>query len=112
MMKTISYVLMSALLLCTVSCKKKVATVNSDYVGTWMGYDAYKSYSLVIGSDSKGVYEASGSATFTVRGTVRIKGSTMKIVTKKLTIDQEPTQDPSNPWHYTMKLNGVTYDRN
>lgn len=111
-MKTIIYVLSIALLSCTVSCKKKVATVNSDYVGTWMGYDSDKSYSLVIGSDSKGVYESYGAATFTVRGTVRVKGSVMKIFTKKLSIDQEPTQDPSDPWTYTMKLNGVVYERN
>ncbi|WP_343634007.1 hypothetical protein [Fluviicola sp.] len=111
-MRTLIYVLCIAALSFSVSCKKKVATVNSDYVGYWMGYDSDKSYSLVIGSDSKGVYESYGVGTITVRGTVKIKGDKLKIFTKKFSVDQAPAKDPSDPWTYTMVLDGVVYQRN
>lgn len=111
-MKTFIYGLCIVVLSFSVACKKKVATVNPDYVGYWIGYDSNKSYSLLIGSDSKGVYESYGAATFTVRGTVKIKGDKLKIFTKKLSVDQAPAKDPSDPWTYTMILDGVIYQRN
>jgi hypothetical protein len=109
MMKTILYALGILVLLFSFSCKKKAAEVNANYVGYWHGYDSDKAYVLTINSDSKAVYESNGIATVTVRGKARIKGSTLKIFTKKFTIDQEPTQDLSDEWTYTMVLSGVTY---
>lgn len=108
-MKTIFCVLSILVLSLTFSCKKKAAEVNADYVGYWTGYDSDKSYSINIGSDSKAVFESNGTATVTVRGTARVKGSTLKIFSKKFKIDQAPKLDPGNQMTYSMVLNGVTY---
>lgn len=110
-MRTLIYVLAIAIGSFSVSCKKKAADVNPEYVGYWTAYDSYDGSSLVIESNSKAVYETtSGIATTTVRGKARVKGNTLKIVMKKFTINQEPKIDSSGYFvQYTMILDGTTY---
>lgn len=96
----------------SLSCKKKAADVNQNYVGYWSGYDSDKDYSLSIESNSKAVYETfNGEVSVSVKGKAKINGGTMKIFTKKFSIDQEPLQDSQDPSKFTMVLNGVPYER-
>ncbi|MNJ90842.1 hypothetical protein D3C87_84820 [compost metagenome] len=110
-MRALIYVLAIAIASFSVACKKKAADVNPDYVGYWTVSGSYEGSSLVIQSNSKAVYETnSGAVTKTVRGKARIQGNTLKIVTKKFTIDQEPKIDSAGYFiQYTMILDGVTY---
>lgn len=111
-MKTIVCTLSILVFSLAVSCRKKVAEVNADYVGSWQGYDTEKSYSLTIEPNSKSVYATyQGVKTVTVKGQAKIKGSTLKVFTKRFKINQQPLQDQAQPWKYTMVLNGITYQR-
>lgn len=110
MTKIITYTLSILLLLAAFSCKKKAAEVNPDYIGYWTGSDSEKSYSLEIQSSSKAVYNRyKDFSTVEVKGRAKIKGNTLKVLTKKFTIDQEPRQDALNPGTYTMILDGIMF---
>ncbi len=111
MTKIITYTFGILMLLTVFSCKKKVAEVNSDYVGYWSASDTDgKSYGLSIESNSRAVYSTQKGITSTeIKGNARIKGSKLKVFTKKFAVDQEPLANPNNPGTYTMILDGLTY---
>ncbi|MNJ90861.1 hypothetical protein D3C87_85010 [compost metagenome] len=113
-MRTTIFIWSIVFLSFSLSCKKKAADINPDYIGFWSGDDSDKYYRLSITSESRGVYRAvsyDGDHRIKVGGKARIDGNTLKILTKKLTIDQPPQQDPSDPKRYTLVLDGVVYER-
>jgi ribosomal protein S8 len=112
MKKITTYTLCLFLLLTFVACKKKVAQVNTAYVGSWTAADSDKTYSITIESNSKAVYlKYKGVTTTQIKGTARVRNKTLQIFTKKFKMDQAPREDTANPGHYTMVLDGVTFER-
>jgi hypothetical protein len=112
MKKWITYTFCLFMLLTFVSCKKKIAQVNADYVGSWTASESDKTYSISIESNSKAVYiKYKGVTTTQIKGTARVRNKTLRIFTKKFKIDQEPRADAANPGHYTMVLDGVAFEK-
>ncbi len=91
-------------------CKKKVTSVNEDWVGLWEGHDGSTTYRLKVEEDSDGWYEEANGVTETTNGTVRIKGDLLKVGPfKKLNINQHPTKKttPAGYVYWQIELEGV-----
>lgn len=101
------------MLIAVLSCKKKAAEVNSNYVGNWSGSDSEAGYTINIKSDSEASYlKLKGASHTEVEGKARIKGNMLKIFTKKFTIDSEPKLDnSSSDPSYIMTLDGIEFKR-
>ncbi|MBL4705399.1 MAG: hypothetical protein JKY54_12830 [Flavobacteriales bacterium] len=92
------------------SCKKKVHTVNQDYIGTWSGSDVEADYTISIGSNSRAEYNKyKGATTVTATGKARLDGDTFKVGVKKFTVSQHPLEDSLGT--YWMVLDDVTYSK-
>ena len=107
------FVLSLFVLLIAFSCKKKVADVNPDFIGSWSGSDSEASYSISIQSDSKAeYYKSKGFSETNITGNAKIKGDKLKIFTKKFRIDEMPKKvdESSGETQYMMVLDGIEFN--
>ena len=110
-MKTL-FIISSILLLSFTSCKKIVTEVNPDFIGSWEGDGDGGYYSIIIEEDGYAeYYKFNGITEVNVNGKAKIKNDKLKILTKKFTITEFPTADPTagSPNRYRMVLDDVTY---
>lgn len=112
MKKTILFSVLSVMLLSAINsgCGKKVEKGNKDFIGVWQYYDGTYTYTVNIKGNEEDYYsKCTGILTCTTNtGTARIKGSTLNIGGKKLTIDEAPS-NASGIW--ITKLDGLVYTK-
>lgn len=117
-MDNIYKIVISILIICFLSCNKKVEDVNTNFIGYWKHPDYHMMCILEIDEDSRGDYredpQFSEGGHRHVKGFARLEGSLLKISPYvKFNIIEFPTKlDTSLTSYYMINKNGKTAKAN